>query len=142
MSTSPPARVPRRGDAPEPGTDNDDDVAASNSVASRIPLLRPPKADSGLAVWDCEEVLGGETRSARSSLLQLWTLLIAAALSSGRHIVQRYLPEPGAFGGLARMRNAAMTTRGTATILPAAKMVENDSPIRSRNGPMPNAATP
>jgi coenzyme Q-binding protein COQ10 len=52
------------------------------------------------------------------------------------------LPEPGAFGGLARMKNAAMTTRGTATKLPPAKMVENDSPIRSRNGPMPNAATP
>ena len=59
-----------------------------------------------------------------------------------RHILQRYLRGPGAFGGLARMKNAAITTRGTATILPAAKMVENDSPIRSRNGPMPNAATP
>jgi hypothetical protein len=35
-----------------------------------------------------------------------------------------------------------MTAKGSATMLPAAKIVENGSPIRSRSGPVPNAATP
>src|ERR1700722_17608538 len=141
MSTSPPARVRAAVMPPNPAP-----ITTTTGrfefgcIANSSPA--PPRADSGLAVRYCEEVLGGETRPAQSPLLRFWTLLIAAALSSGRHILQRYFPGPGAFGGLARMKNAAMTTRGTATILPAAKMVENDSPIRSRNGPMPNAATP
>jgi hypothetical protein len=41
-----------------------------------------------------------------------------------------------------RMTNEAMTTSGSPTMLAAAKMVENGSPIISRNGPVPNAATP
>ena len=40
------------------------------------------------------------------------------------------------------MTNQATTTRGAATMLPAEKIVENDSPMESRNGPVPNAATP
>jgi len=39
------------------------------------------------------------------------------------------------------MTNEAMTAKGSATMLQAAKIVENDSP-RSRSGPVPNAATP
>src|SRR4029077_18585085 len=41
-----------------------------------------------------------------------------------------------------RMTNEAMTTSISATMLPAAKIVEYCSPIRSRNGPVPNAAMP
>ena len=40
------------------------------------------------------------------------------------------------------MTNQATTTSGTATMLPIAKIVENGNPIPSRNGPIPNAATP
>jgi hypothetical protein len=41
-----------------------------------------------------------------------------------------------------RMTNQATRTSGTAKILPDANIVENGSPIVSRNGPVPNAATP
>jgi len=40
---------------------------------------------------------------------------------------------------VARMMNHAMTMMGAATMLPAAKIVANDSPSRLCNGPMPNA---
>jgi len=40
------------------------------------------------------------------------------------------------------MIKAAMTAKGRATTLPAAKIMENGSPIMSRSGPVPNAATP
>jgi hypothetical protein len=39
------------------------------------------------------------------------------------------------------MTNEAMTVQGSATMLPAAEIVENGSPIRSRSGQVPNAAT-
>ena len=51
-------------------------------------------------------------------------------------------PDRCTSAGLARMRKTAMMTRGTATRLPVAKIVENDNPTKSRNGPVPNAATP
>jgi hypothetical protein len=35
-----------------------------------------------------------------------------------------------------------MTAKDRATTPPAAKFIENGSPIRSSNGPVPNAATP
>ena len=40
------------------------------------------------------------------------------------------------------MTNQVTTTSGRATMLPAEKILENDSPMESRNGPVPNAATP
>ena len=41
-----------------------------------------------------------------------------------------------------RMIKAAMTAKGSATMLPPAKIVDSGSPMRSCSGPVPNAATP
>jgi hypothetical protein len=93
------------------------------------------------------------SRTSRSSHWVLWLwgrCVISSAIPARRSSAER--PNAQAHQALAggdgrvasgrRMTNEAMTTSASATTLPAAKIVEYCSPIRSRNGPVPNAATP